>query len=202
MPTKMKTTYLFLIIALALVSCQEAPQQNNSATEETATEQANETTEQSTGGLKQQGDYSSLFNGSDCNVITAEEISAALGIAITDRGIKGQCAFESKFSDNRTWYLSILRDNMSKSDIQREVDSFKSDETGQLLAQISETGDTYLCIQHLQGYLSIYNPNYDSAVFIRYGSVGESRGFSKEERLEHQALAVKLANALLKKHQK
>lgn len=198
----MKTTYLFLIIALALVSCQEAPQQNNSATKETATEQANETTEQSTGGLKQQGDYSSLFNSLDCNVITAEEISTALGIAITDRGIKGQCAFESKFSDNRTWNLSILRDKKSKSSIQREIDNFKEDETGLLAQQISETGDTYLCIQHMQGYLSIYNPNYEGAVFITYGSVGASRGFSKEERLEHQELAVKLANALLKKHQK
>lgn len=153
------------------------------------------------GGLKQQGDYSSLFNSPDCNVITAEEISTALGIAITDRGIKGQCAFESKFSDNRTWNLSILRDKKSKSSIQREIDNFKSDESGQLALQISETGDTYLCIQHLQGYLSIYNPNYEGAVFITYGSVGASRGFSKEERLEHQALAVKLANALLKKHQ-
>lgn len=197
----MKISYLFVIVALVLVSCQEAPQQDNSATEESTTEQTNETTEQTPSGLKQQGDYSSLFNSPDCKVITAEEISTALGIAITDRGIKGVCSFESKFSDNRTWYLSITRNEMSKSDIQREVDSFKSDETGQLAVQTSETGDTYFCIQHLQGYLSIYNPNYDGSISIGYGSIGASRGFSKEERLEHQELAVKLANALLKKHQ-
>lgn len=198
----MKTTYLFVIVALALVGCKEAPQQDNSATEESTTEPTNETAKQSTGGLKQQGDYSSLFNSPDCKVITAEEISTALGIAFTDRNTRGTCSFESKFPNNRTWYLSILRDNLSKSDIQREVDNFKEDETGLLALQTSETGDTYFCIQHSHGYLSIYNPNYDGAVFIRYGSVGESRGFSKEERLEHQALAVKLANALLKKHQK
>jgi hypothetical protein len=198
----MKTTYLFLIVALALVSCQEAPQQDNAATEESNTEQSDETTEQSTAGLKQQGDYSSLFNSPDCKVITAEEISTALGIAITDRNIKGVCSFESKFSNNRAWYLSIGRNSLSKSDIQREVNSFKSDETGQLALQMSETGDTYLCVQHLQGYLSLYNPNYNGSVLIRYGSVGESRAFSKEERLEHQELAVKLANTLLKKHQK
>ena len=91
---------------------------------------------------------------------------------------------------------------MSASDIQREIETFKSDETGQLTFQMSESGDTYLCNQHLQGYLSLYNPNYNGTVLIRYGSVGESRGFSKDERLEHRDLAFKLANTLLKKHQK
>jgi hypothetical protein len=117
-------------------------------------------------------------------------------------GIKGRCSFESKFSNNRTWYLRIVREDPSKSDIQREIENFKSDETGQLVLQMSETGDTYLCIQHSNGYLSIYNPNYNGSVFITYGSIGESRGFSKEERLEHRELALKLANFLLKKHQK
>jgi hypothetical protein len=48
----------------------------------------------------------------------------------------------------------------------------------------------------------MYNPNYDGSVAIRYGSVGGSRAFTKEERQEHQAMALKLANVLLKKHQK
>jgi hypothetical protein len=91
---------------------------------------------------------------------------------------------------------------MSKNDIQREIQSFTSDETGQLAMQTSETGDTYLCNQHSHGYLSMYNPNYDGSVAIRYGSVGGSRAFTKEERQEHQAMALKLANVLLKKHQK
>ena len=115
---------------------------------------------------------------------------------------KGSCSFKMEFPNNKTWYLSILRNDMSKSDIQREIQSFKSDETNLLKLQISDTGDTYLCNQHSHGYLSIYNPNYNGSVFIRYGSVGESRGFTKEERLEHRDLALKLANTLLKKHQK
>jgi hypothetical protein len=197
----MKINFLFAIVALALVGCKEAPQQEGSNTEEN-TEQTDESTEQSTDGLKQNGDYTSLFNSPDCNLITAEEISTALGRKFSDMGIKGRCSFESKFSDNRTWYLSILRDDKSKSSIQSEIDNFKSDETGQLAVQTSETGDTYLCIQHLQGYLSIYNPNYTGSVFITYGSVGASRGFSKEERLEHRDMAIKLANTLLKKYQK
>ncbi|WP_367390859.1 hypothetical protein [Lewinella sp. LCG006] len=195
----MNLNYFFLLIVLALAGCKEAPQQNQfSAEENDSTEQTDKATEQNTGDLAQQGDYSSLFNSPDCNVISAEEISTALGLTVTDMGIKGRCSFESKFPNSRTWYLTIARNDMSKSDIQREIATFKSDETGQLALQISETGDTYFCIQHSNGYLSIYNPNYNGSVLIQYGSVGESRGFSKEERLEHRALAVKLANTLLK----
>ena len=197
----MKINYLFVIVALIL-SCNEGPKQESSPTEEGNTEQATKNTEPTNSDLKQNGDYSSLFNSPDCKVITAEEISTILGIAFTDMNLKGMCLFKSPLSDNKTWNLSIIRNNMSKSDIQREIKSFKSDETGILTLQISETGDTYLCNQHPNGYLSIYNPNYSGSVIISYGSVGESRGFSKEERLEHRDLALKLANSILKKHQK
>jgi hypothetical protein len=184
--------------------CKEGAKHDDLQAEESQTEQEKKGSElvPATLDLKQNGNYTSLFNSPDCKVITAEEISTTLGVRFTDMQIKNLCSFKAELPNNKTWYLSILRNDMGKSDIQREIESFKSDETGMLVLEISETGDTYLCNQHMQGYLSIYNTNYDGSMSITYGSVGESRGFTKEERLEHRDLAVQLANALLKKHQK
>jgi len=197
----MKINYLFLFVILAL-SCKEGVKQESLPMVENNIEQPIKKTETATDDLKQNGDYTSLFNSSDCKVITAEEISAALGVTFSDVDNKWVCSFKSESANNKTWNLTISLNEMKKSDIQREIKSFKSDETGLLVLEISETGDTYLCNQHLQGYLSIYNPNYDSSVLIGYGSVGVSRGFSKEERLGHRDLALKLANTLLNKHKK
>jgi hypothetical protein len=198
----MKINYVFIIAALLTLGCKEGTTQNNPSTEGSITEQTNKKTESAQDGLKQHGDYSSLFNSPDCKVITVEELSAALGVAFTEMDPKTFCSFKAQFPNNKTWHLSIVRNAMSKNDIQREIQSFTSDETGQLAMQTSETGDTYLCNQHSHGYLSMYNPNYDGSVAIRYGRVGGSRAFTKEERQEHQAMALKLANVLLKKHQK
>jgi len=197
----MKAHYLIVIAVLAL-SCNQGTEQDSSSTEESNTEQASGNTESATDGLEQNGDYSSLFNSADCKVITAEEISTVLDKVFIDLEIKGFCLFKSKLLEDKTWNLGIAQNDMSRSDIQREIQSFQSDETGILSLQMSETGDTYLCNQHSHGYLSIYNPNYDGSILIDYGSVAASRGFTKEERLEHRDYAVKLANALLKKHQK
>lgn len=155
----MKINYLFIIVVLAL-SCKEGPKQDSSSTEGSSTEQTTKTSEPANDDLKQNGNYSSLFNSQDCKVITAEEISTALGMAFIDKEIKGFCSFKSELPNNKTWNLGITRNDISKSDMQREIQSFKSDETGLLSLQMSENGDTYLCNQHSHGYLSIYNPNY------------------------------------------
>lgn len=193
--------YVFILLVMCL-GCKESTTQDRLSTGERNAKELNQKTSPTTEEAKQVGDYTSLFNSPDCKVITAEEISTALSINFTDMNTKGLCSFKSEFPGNKTWYISILRNDMSSSDIQREIESFKRDETGQLTFEMSESGDTYLCNQHLQGYLPLYNPNYNGSVLIRYGSVGESREFSKEERLEHRDLAFKLANTLLKKHQK
>jgi hypothetical protein len=197
----MKINYLFAILLLVL-GCKEGPKQDALATEAGKTEQSTETTKATAQDLKQNGDYSSFFNHPDCKVITAEELSTVLGLSFVDMNLKNACSFKSQLTKDKTWYLSVMLNDMSKSDIQREIDSYKSDETGLLAWQTSETGDTYLCNQHSHGYLSIYNPMYNRSALIRYGSVAESRGFTAEERLQHRDMALKLANALLKKHQK
>lgn len=193
----MKTSYLFLLFLFAL-SCTEASIPENESAETSRSESSSTPDAKSDGGSRS-GNYASLFNSPDCKVATVEEISAATGLSFMDMNIQGTCSYESKIGD-RTWYISIIKNEMSSEEIQKEIEIFKSDETGMLSYQMSETGDTYLCIQHSTGYLSMYNPDYSSSILIRYGSVGESRKFSKEERIEHQAKAVKLANALLTKH--
>ncbi len=198
----MQINYLFIALALLSMGCNETNKQDSVSTEGSNAEEINKNAEPASSALKQNGNYASLFNSPDCKVITAEEISSALGITFVDMESKTKCSFKSQFPNNKTWYLSILRNDMSKSDIQREIQSFKSDETGRLELQMSETGDTYLCTQHSHGYLTLFNPNYNASILIRYGSVGESRGFTEEERLEHRHLALQLANTLLTKHQK
>ena len=197
----MKIISLFVVIGLA-VSCKENAKQERFPAKESTSDQTNINTEPTIGDLKQNGNYNSLFSSPDCKVITAKEISAVLGITFVDMNRNTLCSFKSEGPNGKTWYLNIVRNDMSKSDIQREIQSFKSDETGRLVLQISETGDTYLCNQHSNGYVSIYNPNYSGNVLISYGSAAESRAFTKEERMEHRDFAFVLANALLKKYQK
>ncbi len=197
----MKLAPLLLIAILAL-SCSEGAQENSNNSSQTDSTQNAATNESAQEGITQQGDYSSLFNRNDCQIMSAEEISTTLGMPFTDMGIKNVCSFQTEWSNDKTWYLSFILNNMSKSDVQREIQSFQSDETGMLELHMSETGDTYFGIQHMNGYLSIYNSDYSAGILIRYGSVGESRAFTKEERLEHKDLALKLANAVLKKHQR
>ena len=198
----MKINYLFIIVAIIFVSCKEGTKQDSVSTETTKSEVVTKAAEPSKTVLTQNGDYSSLFNSEDCHVITAEEISTATGVSFSEMDPESLCNFISEASNTRKWYLSIKRDNMRDGEIDREIQNFVSDETGQLNYKMSETGDTYLCIQHSHGYLSMYNPNYNGSVLIRYGSIGESRGFSKEERETHKELSVKLANALLTKHKR
>ena len=181
------------------MSCSDASNQDASSAPDDSGNSEQTDVETKT-GLQQNGDYSSLFNRADCKVITAVEISSLLGMTFTDLNLNNSCSFQSEFPDNKKWNLTINYNEMSENDMQREIESFRSDETGMLSLEMSETGDTYFCIQHSHGYFSMYNPNYDGAIFIRYGSVAESRGFSKEERLEHKASAMKLANELLRKH--
>lgn len=200
--THMKINYVFVLACIVLaLGCGEGTERDTSDTDGSAEREEETSTEPAGADLTQNGNYATLFNSPDCKVMTAEEISAAIGITVTDMNIPNTCSFESPFPDGKKWYLSILRSDMRSGEVQREIETFKSDETGQLAIEVSETGDTYLCIQHLQGYLSIYNPNYNGSVLVRYGSVGESRGFTPEARLEHQAYAKKIANALLRKYQ-
>ena len=203
---KMGLSNLFLFISLAITTgCSDVDKQNktadviesNSPEMQTATVTSNDKLD-----LKQQGNYASLFNSPNCNVISVEEISAAFAIPIVDMNLKERCSYKSDFGGDKTWYLDIRIDKISKASILKEIESFKSDETGQLELKLSETGDTYFGIQHAQGYLSIFNTNYESSVLISYGSVGVSRNFTKEERLQHKEFAVKLANSLLEKHKK
>jgi len=192
--------YLLLLIALVL-SCQETSKQATTSVEKYSAVQKEKKVVATNGGLDQNGDYSSLFNRADCKVITAEEMSLALGTTFTDESTGRLCNFRSQMGD-KSWILNILYNKMSKKSMLKEIKNFQTHEAGFLTHKVSDTGDTHLCNQHSHGYLSIYNPNYDGMILIRYGSVASGQGFTKEDRLVQQDLALKLANTLLKKHKK
>lgn len=194
----MKFYYLFVVAGLAL-GCSDASNQDSESSQERRTT-SEDSNNEAKSGLQQAGDYSSLFNRSDCKVITAEEISTLLGVPFVDMNLNDRCSFQSEFPGNKNLYVSISHTEMSSDDMLREIENFKSDETGLLALEMSDTGDTYFCIQHSHGYFSMYNPNYKGSILINYGSVGASRGFTKEERLEHKNYALKIANSLLERY--
>lgn len=202
----MKIIYLSLLATIVLTTgCNDSDKKNSTTTEGvTSTEQKKNNPEPASNDidLKQNGNYASLFNSPDCKVTTAEDLATALDIPVTDKQDKYGCRFELQLPNNKTKLFSINQEDMSKAAIIKEIKTFKEDETGMLMHEISESGDTYLGNQHSHGRMMIFNPNYDGVIYISYGSVGESRNFSKEERLEHRDLAKKIANMLLKTHQK
>ncbi len=113
----MKYSLLFLLTALTL-GCAEGATEGQQQTEAQQTEEKSD-------ALAQNGDYSSLFNSPDCTVITAEEINAALGIACVDMQLAGGCSFKTEYSDDRTWYLSILKNDLDQNEVLKEIQDFR-----------------------------------------------------------------------------
>jgi len=197
----MKTIYLILF-ALLTIGCNETKKEGDLVSQENDPEFVQKDGERAPDVLEQAGNYDTLFNSPNCSVITEEEISDILGLTFADINVEGFCSFKTDAGGGKTWNISLMRDDWRPGEIERELDSFITDETGILTYQISETGDTYLCNQHANGNLTLYNTNYSGSVSITYGSVAVSRGFTPEERLGHRDNAIKLANALLLKHQR
>lgn len=155
--------------------------------------------------LPQHGDYGTLFNlkKDDCSFITATNIAMALSLpenAIQGALTYGRCNYEITLNDASKWTVSFQWHSFSKDQITREIKNY-TEEGSPLIAIISETKDTYLCIHPFNKFLMIYNDNYDGAIQISYCQT-ECRKLTKEQKETRKQLAITLSNYLLQKHQK
>lgn len=204
----MKTFATFSLIIL-LVSCNSSEKKNTETSsdkkETTETSKKAASTHQKDGvSLQQQGDYSTLFNlqRGDCSFVTAADMATALNLpenSIEDVSGNGYCNYDITLDDNSIWSLSLQWHSFSKNQITKEIKSY-TDESSPLIAQISKTQDTYLCIHPFNSWLFLYNNHYDGAIQISYCKAS-CRKLDKEQKEIRKKLAITLGDYLLQKHQ-
>jgi len=205
----MKTLTTFSLILL-LFSCNSAEKKKTGDTSE-----KNEPTEllkneetpikKDDVSLPQQGNYATLFNlkRKDCSFITAADIATALQFpenSINDVSANGYCKYDITLDDNSNWSVSFQWHAFSKKEITKEIKSY-TDEDTPLTAQISKTGDTYLCIHPFNSWLFLYNNNYEGTIQISYCPLS-CKKLAKDQKETRKQLALTLGEYLLQKHQK
>lgn len=195
----------YLLLSLMLIGCntsedkKQVVQNTKTETSASTSKKVDKTSPQSI-ELDQNGDYTSLFSRESCEgIITAEEISRVTGNAVLREDAPG-CLFEITIPGEEPNNISINSGQMNRSDIAKEIKSFIKN-APILQHVISDTGDTYLCMQATHGRILLYNTNYDGYVLLSYLSAMERVNISKEQKEERQKSGLKIANAILKKHQ-
>ena len=163
-------------------------------------------------------DYSALFlrDQSECDVLSVAEMASVLNLDASDinlnREVEGYCRYKMQLEDGTKTTLTISLLAYDRKTIKAEIASFQEieadfgkDNGGDFII-LSDTNDTYFCIRRPRGELFMFNPNYDGAMLLRFGSAIEAvnnkltyTDIQKEQRLDN-ALAV--ANVLLKKYAK
>lgn len=203
-------------LLIMLISCTGSSD-NSAANDEFQNESVTEDKEAQNGtGLKQNGDYSALFNRDkkDCQVLSISELADVVGVPaasvrIEDNGYDN-CNFYVTEGDKSTrFYFSV--EPWGNKTMLKEIKTAKEDQEDfgkdSRLSQyeISETGDTYLSM-HQNRMVRILNETNDNAVIIIYEAKIEpdEKGVEKINRLKDEARdrAYAIANFLLTKYKK
>lgn len=201
-------TYCLLILLVSCNSSEKKKATVSSAEKETSEVSKNQkTTTQKDGiSLPQHGDYSTLFNlqKGDCSFITKADIAAALNLpedAIQFDSKYDRCNYEITLNDDSKWNISFQWHYFSRNDITKEIKNY-TEEGSPLIALISKTKDTYLCIHPFNNWLMLYNNNYDGAIQISYCALMDCRKLSKDQKETRKQLAINVGDYLLQKHKK
>jgi len=202
---KLFTAYCLVILFVSCDSSEKKNKEVSSEIKETTeiTKEEKSKTPIDDLSLPQNGDYSTLFNleKDDCSFITATDIATALSLpenAIQGALKYGRCNYNITLNDDSKWTVSFQWHSFSKDQITREIKNY-TDEGSPLIAIISETKDTYLCIHPFNKFLMLYNDNYKGTIQISYCQT-ECRKLSKEQKETRKQLAITLSNYLLQKH--
>lgn len=181
----MNLSKIILLLVLSassiIISCNKKSQQKSKSNieEKLTPAQTKEKINTNSIDLKQNGDYITLFkleNG-NCSFINASDIAIAVNISensIKDISANGRCNYEITLNDHSLWTLSLQWFPYSKNEITKEIKNY-TEEDSPLKAQISNTGDTYLCIHPFNSFLMIFNNNYDGTIQIKYCPVSDYR---------------------------
>ncbi len=198
----------FLLLAL-MISCGETKEKKNDQNTNQEILQKAESIE-----TLPSADYSSLLVNYECDM-TVAEVANALNIPESDVSISkfqrpGGCFFSIKGFGKNTlgddtaiaWFLEEL----GKAQVEKEIKSyFNEQDSNEILGmgiELSETGDSYITRQPMQGNVVIMNANYDSWLAMTYAPKHQYKSRTAEQ---HDALGEKmiaLANYMLKKHRK
>lgn len=203
-----------------MVSCNSSPekkQENNKSSQKT-TEIISDPKNSEDRSLKQNGDYSSLFNRDekDCDMISPSEMSTLLNLNESDINSRnsgyGFCWFDFYLKDGSKTTLGTHPLVWDKKAINQQINSFKEMETDfgknnqEGVVLMSASNDTYFGIRSARGELFMLNPAYDNAILIKFGSAVEAATknitYTEEQKKERFDNAVTLANYLLNKYKK
>ncbi len=164
--------------------------------------------------LKQNGDYSQLFNKNpkNCDFITAADLAASINVP-TESVTVGNvaCAYDVKEENgNQTrFYFSIepWGNKMILEEIRSAKENAETFGKDSRLSQyrISETADTYLSM-HQNRMIRILNEKNDTAIVLFYQAKidPKEKDVEKINRLKDESRdrAYKISNFLLNKYQK
>ncbi len=206
----MQKLFSIILLLALLISCGETKEKKNDQNTDQETLQKAENIE-----TLPSADYSTLLVNYECDM-TVAEVANALNIPESDVSIPkfqrpGGCFFSIKgFGENTLgddtaigWFLEEL----GKAQIKKEIKNYLDDEATNesvlgMGIDLSETGDSYITRQPMQGNVVIMNANYDSWLAMTYAPKHQYKSRTAEQ---HDALGEKmiaLANYLLKKHRK
>lgn len=210
----MKTSILLLfIVSNTWLMCENDTPVNssNSKVNKEFKETLNESTSLSDSflGAKKSADYSSLFTQDKNICLTIDDVSKATGLPIYsisegEKFNKLYCYFDIKLPDGSMMKYSYTamkygeNQNMKKELKNLEKDKkFKKKSFG-MFTELSETSDTYLVHSRLRGEIRIMNSNYPVIILTKYSSIQDK--LTKEQKIERDVYATKIANFLLLKH--
>lgn len=169
---------------------------------------------QSDSDLKQNGDYSSLFqrDREECRLLTIKEVAEALKISETaisnEAEGPGSCSYLVDEDGNRSRFLFKIEQwgkNTTKKEIESAKERAENFGPDSKLSQykISESGDTYLSM-HQNRMVRILNEKNENAIIILYAANINSaeENIEKVSDLKDVARehAYALANYLLNKY--
>ncbi len=160
-------------------------------------------------------DYSSLLVNYECDM-TVAEVASAMNIPESDVSMSkfqrpGGCLFSIKgFGENTLgddtaigWFLEEL----GKAQVSKEIKNYLDDEANNesvlgMGIDLSETGDSYITRQPMQGNVVIMNANYDSWLAMTYAPKHMYKSRTAEQHAELGEKMIGLGNYLLEKHKK
>ncbi len=165
-------------------------------------------------GLKQNGDYTSLFNRApkDCSFITPEKLATAIDVnKTTIKSKSNPCTYIHTQANGQETRFHFVIEKWGNQKIKKEIktalknaEMFGEDST---LSQyrISETGDTYLSM-HQNRMVRILNETSDTVIVILYSPTIDPAepDIEKRKNLKEAARmqAYAIANHLLNTNQK
>lgn len=197
----MKTASTILVFLL-LIGCNSSEKKDKIETPVKTAKPSAKTEKKAEIDLPQNSNYTALFNNEECSsIITAAQIEKATGMSVTPKMDKQFCRYELPIAGKKPTSYMIDQFAMSKNQVQKEIESYIKNKPF-LHAQVSETGDSYVCMQASHGRVIIYNSNYENGIIVSYGSRPTRSMFTKEEQETQNQVALTIANAILKNNQK